>query len=398
MFPPPRKNQDWRLLRPDMPSKRKHPDKWTEDDYHDWRLMLITKHQINMALYSFDEMDAANDALRYGGTKNDNDLHRTEIRLWVSAQAFLSLSAQFSDLFWTKERKPRKTLGETQETERVRRRRAVRLSRLCNVAKNSPLHDKAVRNGFTHIFEAVERYVHEHPGEGISDWGRISPRPKDDQDYGRMIRCIDPSTLEIYHLESVIDSRMIAQELKRIRASILEHLPADKRQDRLMKRIERQWRGLAEEYGDPKPILFPADWFDNKAPPPLWESPSDLLLLYQIRHNSVVSGEDPEKLGDLFATHADMAFYGIDKPHLDGRKQIVEAFRSHPPTEELLIDTHLLTTGTDILATYGWGHDEGPLEGLLRLQVRDGKICRLQVFKICGTKGLSIRARARLSG
>jgi hypothetical protein len=379
-----------------MPSKRKHPEQWTENDIHDWHMMLIAKRQIELALYSFEEMVVANDTLRYGQTRNDNELHRTEVRLWVSAQAFLSFIAQLSDLFWTIERKPRRKLGETLETERARRGRAVRLSRLCGVAKNSPFHDRAVRNGFTHIFEAVEKYVREHPGEGLSDWGRINPHPKYDEDHGRMIRCIDPSTLEIYHLGSVIDSRRVAQELKRVRTTIREHLPADKRHDRLIRRLERQGQALAEEYGDLKPIPFPADWSDNRGPPPRWESPSDLLLLYQVRHNAIVVGEDPEKLGDLFAIDGEMAFYGIDNSRLDGRKEIVEALRSHPPTQELLIDTHLFQTDTDILATYGWGHDEGSLEGLLRLQVRDGKISWLQVFKICGTKGLSIRARARV--
>ena len=357
--------------------------------------MLNAQRQIEMALYSFEEMEVANEALRYGKTRNDSEMHRMEIRLWSSAQAFLASIAQFSDLFWTKAKRPRGNSPEAVEMESERHARAVRLSRLCSVPANHPLHNRAVRNGYIHIFEAIERYAQKHPGEGISDWGRISPHPRHDEEYGRMIRCIDPSTLEIHHLASVIDSRKISLELRRIQECIHEHLPAEKRLERLMRRLQRQWQVLAEEYGDMKPIPFPADWDDNRGPPPRWETPSQLLLLYQIRHNAIVKGESPELLGDLFDVHAEIAFYGVNAPRLDGRKEIVEAFRLRPPNEELLVDTHVFQSETDIVATYGWGHDEGPLEGILRLQVNNGKIGWLQVFKIAGTQGANPWAHMR---
>lgn len=366
-----------------MPSKRKNPKKWTQDDIHDWHMMLIAKRQIEMALYSFDEMEVANDALRFGKTRNDGDFHRMEIRLWSSAQAFLASLVQVSDLFWTKKRRPREATKRGCTLEEERRARAVRLSRLFHIAGTNALHSRQVRNGFIHIFEAVEEYVLDHPNEGISDWGRISPNPRYDEEYGKIIRCIDPTSLEIHHLTDIIDTRAMARELRQIQSCIIEHLPAEKKSNRQIRRLKKRGQELSEMNEDMKRIPFPDEWADPYMPPDLPEKPWDLLLQYVAIHNSLIDGGDPQKMGDLFSIHGEMGFYGTDAPCLDGRRSIVEAFRSHPPDEVLTIDKTILETENELVSIYGWGKRK-PREGVLRLRVGEGKIEWLQVFKIDG--------------
>lgn len=378
-----------------MVSRRKHPNRWSPNDIHDWFMMLNAKRQIEMALYSFEEMEAANDALRYGKTRNDFEMHRTETRLWSSAQAFLASIAQFSDLFWTKPKRLRGDSPEAVELENERRARAVRLSRLCSVPANHPFHNRTVRNGYVHIFEAIEKYAQKHPGEGISDWGRISPHPRFDEEYGRMIRCIDPSTLEIHHLKSVIDSRKIARELTRIQGIIHEHLPADKRNDRLIRRLRKEGKAQAEKYEDMEPINLPNDVEDHHGPPFRPESPSQLLHAFQYRYNSVATGGNPEGLGDLFDLHGEIGYYGSNEPYLDGRKEVLQRFREYPPKKEIFFEHYVLESDTDIVVTFGWGEEEGPMEGLLHLRARNGKITWLRLFKISGVEGCSLVARHR---
>jgi SnoaL-like domain len=100
-----------------------------------------------------------------------------------------------------------------------------------------------------------------------------------------------------------------------------------------------------------------------------------LLLRYIEVHNQGVRSGDFSQLLDLFAPDSVMRFPGIEFGPLQGIEAIREAFRTHPPDDEL----YLLSETSNIEGgfAYSWRRASGTRAGILRLIERDGRIMEL---------------------
>ena len=103
---------------------------------------------------------------------------------------------------------------------------------------------------------------------------------------------------------------------------------------------------------------------------------SDLLERYVTFNNEGVRTRDFSSLLALFAPEAVMRLDGIAAGPFSAASAVAEAFREHPPDDELELLDHLAAGDR---AVYGWSKRPGVPAGELRIAERDGLILELLV-------------------
>jgi len=103
-----------------------------------------------------------------------------------------------------------------------------------------------------------------------------------------------------------------------------------------------------------------------------------LLHDYVMVHNECVRTDDWEPLPDWFAEDAELVFEGVPVGPFHGRDEIVAAYKSQPPDDEVLIFA-ADENGEEIVARYGWLNEPSKEAGRMLVTPRDGKIQKLIV-------------------
>ena len=103
-----------------------------------------------------------------------------------------------------------------------------------------------------------------------------------------------------------------------------------------------------------------------------------LLHDYVMVHNECVRTGDWEPLPDWFAEDAELVFEGVPVGPFKGRDEIVAAYKSQPPDDEVLIFA-ADENGEEIVARYGWLNEPSKEAGRMLVTPRDGKIQKLIV-------------------
>jgi hypothetical protein len=91
-------------------------------------------------------------------------------------------------------------------------------------------------------------------------------------------------------------------------------------------------------------------------------------------NEGVRTGEWSALVG-LFTDDAELEFVGIPVGPFHGRAAIAEAYRVHPPNDEIVV---LEDRGDSAL--YAWSRDPERQAGELHLEERDGAIVRLRIL------------------
>lgn len=78
-----------------------------------------------------------------------------------------------------------------------------------------------------------------------------------------------------------------------------------------------------------------------------------LLSAYVDRHNAGVAVGDFQPLADLFASASAIHFHGLAVGPFAGPAAILDAFRSHPPDDTLLLDA-IAASADQARAAYRW--------------------------------------------
>ena len=91
-------------------------------------------------------------------------------------------------------------------------------------------------------------------------------------------------------------------------------------------------------------------------------------------NNGVRTG-DWSSLVELFTDDAELEFVGTPVGPFRGRGAIEEAYRTHPPDDEIVVLEHRGNS-----AVYAWSRESERPAGELHLEERDGAIARLRIL------------------
>lgn len=110
---------------------------------------------------------------------------------------------------------------------------------------------------------------------------------------------------------------------------------------------------------------------------------SEMLRRYALAHNHGRNSGSFEELVDLFQPNARIVFHGEFEGELRGHDEILQAFETHPPKDDLvLLQTRKTRQG--VVASYANASKPGISAGKLAVRVVDGRIARLDM-KIDGS-------------
>ena len=96
-------------------------------------------------------------------------------------------------------------------------------------------------------------------------------------------------------------------------------------------------------------------------------SAKDLLIAYVEAHNAGFRSGDFEALGELLHPTASMRYYGIEMGPFDSAEAILQAFRDHPPDDELVVQSIRAVGDKSATATYSWASALGKSGGRLHV-------------------------------
>jgi hypothetical protein len=104
----------------------------------------------------------------------------------------------------------------------------------------------------------------------------------------------------------------------------------------------------------------------------------ELLDQHVDRFNRAVRTADWEQMTTHFTEDAELHFEGVPVGPFKGREAITQAYRDHPPDDEVRIlkRTHV---GSTTSAVYAWAADPERPAGLMHLGEREGRISHLVV-------------------
>ena len=108
-------------------------------------------------------------------------------------------------------------------------------------------------------------------------------------------------------------------------------------------------------------------------------NPIELLGEYVEAHNHGVRTGDFDALGELLLPTASMRFHGIETGPFDSAAAILQAFRDHPPDDELTIGACRAFGPRTVEATYGWERGRGQSAGRLRITAERDRISAIRV-------------------
>ena len=112
--------------------------------------------------------------------------------------------------------------------------------------------------------------------------------------------------------------------------------------------------------------MFPGGGSRSYAEGPM-RPPQELLAAYVKAHNAGFRSGDFEALGALLLPTASMRFHGIEIGPFENAEAILQAFREHPPDDELVVQSIRAIGDKTAEATYAWASAPGKLVGRLRV-------------------------------
>lgn len=104
----------------------------------------------------------------------------------------------------------------------------------------------------------------------------------------------------------------------------------------------------------------------------------EVVRKYVATHNLGVRTGDFSQLISLFAADAEMVFEFGSLGSLRGREEIANAFRVHPPSDELVLGAPL-DSGPELRFEYHWQSSPETRTGVLAFSLAENKIARLVI-------------------
>jgi RimJ/RimL family protein N-acetyltransferase len=108
--------------------------------------------------------------------------------------------------------------------------------------------------------------------------------------------------------------------------------------------------------------------------------PHEIRLLHDYvgAHNEAVRMGTWEGFGRWFAADGELVFDGVPIGPFRGQAGIEDAYREHPPDDEVLV-FEVSGDAAIVVARYGWRRNPNVIAGRMRLSAADGRITKLVV-------------------
>jgi RimJ/RimL family protein N-acetyltransferase len=108
--------------------------------------------------------------------------------------------------------------------------------------------------------------------------------------------------------------------------------------------------------------------------------PAEIRLLHEYvgAHNEAVRTGEWDGFGSWFVEEAELVFEGVPFGPFRGRAEVEDAYRAHPPDDEVLVLAVVHEPGV-VVARYGWRREPSVVAGRILLTPADDRIAKLVV-------------------